>query len=444
VALLGATIIGTLSNNIINVPLRTITESFHAPVSEGVLLVSSFVLVLASGMAISGWVGDRFGRSRTLSAALILMVVSQMCAAVASSLAVLVAIRGLQGLACSAIPPCVMGMLAEIYPAERRSRIMGAWAAANGVGQAAGPPLGGLITDLWGWRAIFWLLAVLTVPVIVATRRLPRDHGRLTALHWRGAAFLIAGAALVMTAATAVPQHAVPIWVDVLLGASGLVLLALFVRTSLRTEHPLIDPRLIVEARFLRSAVATFTQMFALVCVLVVVPLYATGTLELSIGATGLLLFALPMAMALLAPLVGNMSDRLGPRRVMRSGLAILALACIGLGYFTGRHNHSLLVLCLLLVVVGAGVALVQTPSATGATRSPAGHTGTALGLFNMMRFGGSAFGAAWVAVVYRHGELLLLFSGAALLLLAALVASVVGPDPESLATTTGVEAVLH
>lgn len=429
-ALLGATIIGTLSNNILNVPLREVTDSFHASVSAGVLVVSSFVLVLAAGMALTGWVGDRFGRGRTLTAALILMAAAQVGAALAPSLAVLVGLRAVQGLACAAIPPQVMGMLAEIFPPGRRARMMGAWAAANGAGQAVGPPLGGLLTDLWGWRSIFWSLAPLTVLVIATTRGLPTTRGRVVPLHWPGAASLTIGATLIMTAATAIPQRAVPVRVDVALGVAGVVGIVAFVGVSQRTDHPMIAPRLIVEARFLRSAVATLTQMFALICVLVAVPLYITGTLHRSTAVTGALFFALPAAMALLAPFVGVLSDRVGPRRVLRLGLGVLALSCAAMGWFTQRGGDSLPLLCALLIVVGSGVALAQTPAATGATRSPAGSTGTALGLFNMMRFGGSAFGAAWVAVLFPRGSLMLLFGGAALLLVVALLVNVLGPNP--------------
>ena len=428
-ALLGATIIGTLSNNILNVPLRQITESFHASVSAGVLVVSSFVLVLAAAMALTGWVGDRFGRNRTLTAALVLMAAAQIGAALAPSLAVLVGLRAVQGLACAAIPPSVMGMLAEIFPAQRRSRMMGAWAAANGAGQAVGPPIGGLLADLWGWRSIFWVLAPLTALVIGFTRALPQDNQRRAApLHWPGAACLTVGATLVMTAATAIPQRSVPGWLDVVLGIAGVAFLALFVAVSRRTPRPLANPRLLVEARFARSAIATFTQMFALMTVLVAVPLYITGTLGRSSAVTGLLFFALPAAMAVLAPVVGLLSDRVGPRLIMRLGLVVLAVSCLAVGVFTDEAGRSLPLLCGLLVVVGTGVAMVQTPSATGATRSPAGQQGSALGVFNMMRFGGSAFGAAWVAVLYPRGALFALFLGAAVLLIAAFAASFAGP----------------
>ncbi len=427
-ALLGATVIGTLSNNILNVPLRDITKSFHASVSAGVLVVSSFVLVLAAAMALTGWVGDRFGRNRVLTAALVLMVLAQIGAALAPSLFVLVGLRAVQGLACAAIPPSVMGMLADIFPAERRSRMMGAWAAANGAGQAVGPPLGGLLADAWGWRSIFWVLAPLTVLVIAFAQALPRrEQQRPVPLHWPGAFFLTVGATLVMAAATAIPQRAVPLWVDLVLGFIGVGCLALFVGVSRLAAHPLMDPRLLTEARFARSAIATFAQMFALMTVLVAVPLYITGTLGRSSAVTGLLFFALPAAMALLAPVVGILSDHIGPRLIMRWGLVVLMAGCLAVGVFTEAADRSLLALCSMLVVVGAGVAMVQTPSATGATRSPAGRQGSALGVFNMMRFGGSAFGAAWVAVLYPRGALFVLFLGAALLLLVAFAVSFAG-----------------
>jgi MFS family permease len=442
-ALLGATIIGTLSNNILNVPLRTVTGSFHASVSAGVLVVSSFVLVLAAGMAITGWVGDRFGRGRTLAAALVLMALAQVGAALAPSLGVLVGVRAVQGLACSAIPPQVMGMLADIYPARHRARVIGAWAAANGAGQAVGPPLGGLLTDLWGWRSIFWLLAPLTVTVLVAgVRGLPPDTRRDTPLHWPGAACLTVGATLLMTAATTVPQHAVPVGVDAVLGCAGAAVLVLFVLVSRRAPQPLIAPKLIVEARFLRSSIATLAQMFALMCVLVAIPLYLTGTLHHSTAVAGALFFALPAAMAVLAPLVGALSDRVGARRVLRLGLAILAVSCLALGWFTADAAHSLVLLCALLILVGVGVALVQTPAATGATRSPAGQSGAALGLFNMVRFGGSAFGAAWVAVLFPRNSLFLLFGGCALFLVLALGATMLGTDPEPASVSTRAQPV--
>jgi MFS family permease len=428
---LAATFLGTLINNIVNVPLRSITLDFHAHLSAGVLVVSAYVIMLATGMAFSGWVSDRIGRRRTLMGALALMAVAIVGAALAPSLPVLVGLRALQGLACAAIPPAVMGVLSHAFGPDQRARTMGAWAAANGVGQALGPPLGGFIASAWGWRGIFWLLAPITIAALAATARLlPDDRGQRVALHWPGALSLTLGAALLMTAATAVPQRAIPAWADVVLAAGGVICVAGFARVSLRAERPLIQPQLIIETRFLRSAVAAFAQMFALATVIVAVPLYVTGTLGRSTATTGALVFALPVTMVLGAPVVGAVSDRIGARPVLRAGLIALTFAVLALGFYSDRGGHSLAVLSVLLIAIGAGVALVQTPSATGATRSPAGRSGAVLGLFNMLRFGASAFGTAWVAIVYPHGALLVLFGGSAVLLAIGLIVSFAGPDP--------------
>jgi MFS family permease len=343
-------------------------------------------------------------------------------------------VRAVQGLACAAFPPAVMGMLSTIYGPDQRARMMGAWAGANGIGQAIGPPVGGLLAGLAGWRSIFWLLAPLTALVLVApVRTVPDDRGQPTPLHLPGAVSLTVGAGLVMTAAAAVPQQVVPHWLVAGLAVLGVAFIALFVALSSRAAHPIIRPRLIIESRFLRSAVAAFAQMFCLATVLVTVPLYVTGTLGRTTTMTGLIVFALPATMAALAPGVGLLSERWHPRRVLRTGLVVLAVMELLLGWYVAQAHRSLTALLALLVAVGAGVALVQTPSATGATRSPAGRAGAALGLFNMMRFGGSALGAAWVAVVYPRGDLFALFGGCAVVAAIGLLVSFAGPDPPDL-----------
>jgi MFS family permease len=430
--LLGATLLGTVINNVLNVPLRDIAHDLGVSLSSGVLVVTSFVLVLAAGMALSGWVGDRFGRRRIVIASLALMALAMVGAALAPSLPVLVAMRALQGLACAAYPPAVMGMLSTIYGPRQRTRTMSAWAAANGIGQAVGPPLGGLVADLYGWRAIFWFLAPVAVALLGATVLVvPDDRGHASPLHWPGAVSLTLGAAFLMTAATAVPQHVVPVWLDVALAAAGIALVGVFVISSSNsTAPPIIRPHLIIESRFLRSTFAASAQMFCLAATLVTVPLYVTGTLGRTTAVTGLLVLALPAAMAVLAPVVGVLSERGRPRWILRTGLVVLGAGDLLLGLYADTGGRSLIPLVALLVAVGVGVALVQTPSAAGATRSPAGQSGAALGLFNMMRFAGSALGAAWVAVVYPGGNLLLLFVVCTSVAVIGLVVSFVGPDP--------------
>jgi len=428
-ALLGATVLGTISNNIVNVPLRQIIGDFGAPVTQGVLVASASVLVLAVAMPLTGWISDRLGRRRTLVLALSVLLAGTAGAAVSPSLWLLVASRGLQGLGCAAVPTAVMGMLARSFPPERRNRVMGAWGAANGIGQAVGPPIGGLVADAFGWRAIFGALVPVTIGVLVLTLRVvPRDSGHSTRIDGVGAGTLTAGVALLMTAATAAPQPGVPDWLPILGVVLGVASLAGFVVAGLRSAAPFIDPRLLVEIRWLRSATGVFVQQTTLAAVLVAVPLYLTGVAGLSVSATGLLVFSLPLVWAMSAPLVGLLADRIGPRPVLRTGLGTLVAVNIGLAVVLGSGVHRLVPVLALLLSAGLGVALVQTPALTGATRSPAGQRGTGLGLFNMMRFVGAATGTAAVAAAWPDG-LFWLFAGCAALAVGGLVLSFLGRE---------------
>jgi EmrB/QacA subfamily drug resistance transporter len=428
-ALLGATALGTISNNIVNVPLRQITADFGAPVTQGVLVASASVLVLSVAMPLTGWISDRLGRRRTLVLALAILSTGTLGAALAPNLAVMVVSRALQGLGCAAVPTAVMGTLARAFPPERRSRVMGAWGAANGIGQAIGPPIGGFVADAFGWRAIFGGLVPITLGVLVLTLRVvPRDPGHDARMNWTGAGAITVGVALLMTAATAAPQPGVPGWLPALGAALGIVALGVFVRTSLRSAAPFIDPRLLVEIRWLRSATGVFVQQGSLAAVLVAVPLYLTGVAGLSASATGLIIFTLPVVWAVLAPVIGVLADRVGPRPVLRTGLGLLVAVDAALAVVLGSGTHRLLPVIALLLAAGAAIALVQTPALTGATRSPAGQRGTGLGLFNMMRFVGAASGTAAVAAAWPDG-LAWLFGGCAAVAAGGLVLSFLGRE---------------
>jgi len=435
--LLAVTVLGTMSNNVVNVPLRSIAEDFDEPLSAAVLCVSAFVLALAIAMPVTGWLGDRIGQKRTLILSLVLMVVAQALAAAAPNLTVLVALRGVQGFACSAIPPMIMGLLGAFYP-TRRLEVMGAWAAANGVGQAVGPPVGGLVSDAFGWRAIFVLIALLSVAVLVASWLLvPAVPHRRSPLDVRGAVLLTAGVGLVLVAVTTVSQRA-SLVVAGLEIAAGLVLLLGYGLVSRGRATAMIPLPVLVETRFLRSAAAAFGQMFCLGAALVALPLFFTGPLDLSVAVAGVLFFALPAVMAVAAPVVSRASRSHGPRPVLRIGLLTLLVGNVVTGVLTtvGSGTATAVAVTVVLLVLGTGMACVQTPAAAGATRSPAGAYGAAVGLYSMIRFSGSGIAAAWVALVYPTGQMLLLFGGCSVVALLALTASFLGPDPQPMVTS--------
>lgn len=430
--LLLGSFIGTLSNNIVNVPLKQILGGLHVPLSLGFLVVVSFNVTFAALMPVTGWAGDHFGRRRVFCAALATLAVGSAGAALAPDLALLVVFRVIQGAGTAAILPNVMTLTTQIYGPERRGRGLGLWSAANGLGQASAPLLSGTLAGWLSWRAVFWPTVPLAALALVAALRLvPRTPPGHSAIEWRGATSITLAAGLLLSAAAMVPVGGSALVVAAPIAVAGLVAAWAYLRASHRFDPPFLPPSLLSEPSFLRSSVAVIAQMFCFASIMLAVPLNLAADSRISPVAVGLYLFALPATMTVLAPLSGLAIDAFGPRRTIRLGLVILTAALAGLGGLLSHPAHASAALVGLLVLAGCGVALVQTPAATGATRSSAGRLGAGIGLFNLLRFAGSALGGCWVAVVLSSGNLYgLLFAGSVVVALVGLAATWAGTTP--------------
>ncbi|NVI85788.1 MFS transporter, partial [Actinomadura sp. BRA 177] len=274
------------------------------------------------------------------------------------------------------------------------------WAAANGVGQAAGPTLGGGLATWFGWHAVFWPVVPLGIAAAaLAVRFVPAGRARRVPLDWRGAALLTlaAGLGLGATSAAATLGATSPVvWSGSL---AGLLAAAAYVASSRGRPDAFLPPRLLLEARYLRSCLSVLAQMFCLGATLLAVPVYLTTERHTGTLYAGAVLLSLPVMMSVLGPVTGLLMERLSPRAVLRGGLVILIAGQVLVAVVLAS-SWTVPWLLAALALTGAGVAFVQTPAATGATRSDAGRRGAGLGLFNLLRFGGSALGAAWVGAV--------------------------------------------
>ncbi len=403
IAIVLGTFTSVLSSTILNVPLHDIARDLRVPISEATLLVTGALIAFATLLPLGGWAGTRFGRRNTYCAAIAAIGAAGLVAALSHDLVTLVAMRIIQGAAAAAIVPSVMTMLSDLYEPERRAFALSAWAMANSLGQALGPPLGGVLASAFTWRATFVPSPVIAaITLVAALAYVPRDTPRPEPLAWRGALALTAGAFLLQTAFIAIPQLGVASPVVAALAVAGALAVVVFTRSIQREPAPFVSPRAFGEPSYRDACIAVLAVTIALGAALLAVPLELIAQRGFSTGAAGFVSFALPLAMAICAPLSSGFVRRFGTTNTTRAGLVALAGGTAALACVVALRG-PIAAMGVSLLAVGAAIALAYTSTAVGATATEAGRYGAGIGLYNLLRIAGTALGAALVAAVLRY-----------------------------------------
>lgn len=396
------TFIGTINNSVANVAVIDVLDDFDVGVSSAVWFITGYVLAFAVLMPVAGRLSDTFGVRRVYLAGMWCFLAASVLVAVAPTYPLAALGRVLQGVANAPVLPTVMVTIATVFPPGVRGRAMGMWAAVNGIAIALGPSLGGVVTDVFGWRWAFWFdVPFVLLAVVLARRFLPDVAGtRGGGLDVIGGGLLTGGLVGVMVALSQGPEwgwSSPAVW---LLLAAGAVQLAVFWRRCHGVPSPFLDVDVLRNRRFAVLAGVAALQMLVLYAVLFTVPLLLVSLFDRGVGVAGGLVVVLPVTMIVAGPTMGHLTDRLGIRRLTGAGGGLLVIACTVLA--AGVAVESLPVVLAGLVVVGAGVSAIQSPTAVGVADAigEAGR-GVAMGLFHTIRFLAGVLGTAGAAALF-------------------------------------------
>ncbi|HYI16561.1 MAG TPA: MFS transporter [Thermomicrobiales bacterium] len=406
VALVTACVFMSVVNTtMVNVSLPDIGDSFGAsPASLG-WLVTLYSLTFGVATPFYGRLGDRYGLRRMFVIGLCIFVVASLLAGLAPTFALLMLFRAGQAFGAAAIPSLGIGMLARAVPQERRGRSLGIVSTAVGAGSALGPTLGGGITQLVSWRMVFLISALLAVLIPLCLRYLPATRGeRGTPPDWLGGITLgatIAGILLVTAGLQRTGATSTLVIISVLVALIGLTITIWRQRIA---ENPFIERTLLDNRRYLLLCVTGFCAMAGNIGALVVAPFLFDEINGLSAGQIGLALLPTALAVALLSRTTGRLADRYDPFLLIIGGLfvnlvTLILLATFGIGW-------PVVPFVALSTFLGIGQAFVNSPLSVVLTRTdPQRIYGVGLGLYNMLFFVGSGFGAALSTALFEARE---------------------------------------
>lgn len=384
----------------LEIPLLA-ASALHPTPSELLWAVDAYVIVFASLLIPAGALGDRYGRKGALLAGLTLFAVGATTSALATAPAVLIAGRAVSGAGAALIMPATMSILVQLSPdARARASALAAWTLSVGLGGALGNIGGGLLQQYLPWQALFWVMGpaavALMAVVAVVTPKTPRRAADQDPV---GAVLLTAGATAVLFGIIEGPAHG---WgsAQVLGGfGCGAVLLAVLLWHSLRSPHPLIDPRVFRSGR-LRAAVlgtaATFFGLFALFFVNSQYLQYAKG---FSPAEAGIAIVPLTLGMIFVPRLAVRVEARVGDRIPAAGGLALIGLGLLAVATADSGTPYALYALYLVVISVGMGFAAPVLTHAVIASL-PAERSGMGAGLNTAAREFGAAVGVAVLGTI--------------------------------------------
>lgn len=395
----------SLGISIANIALPTLAQSFNASFQQVQWVVLAFLLAVSASLVSAGRLGDLVGRRRLLLGGIALFVAGSVLCALAPSLPLLVAARGVQGLGAAVMMALTLALVAETVPRNRTGSAMGMLATMSAAGTALGPSLGGMLIAWFGWPAIFLInvpLGALAFAVVYLS--LPRT----APAHLEGLAFDHPGT-LVLALTLGAYAAAMTLGRGQFGAVNAALLLVavagalIFVRVEARSPSPLLRLSILRDAHFGSSFAMSALVATVLMATLVVGPFYLSGALGLSPAATGLAMSTGPLVAAVTGMPAGRLVDRFGHGAITRGGLHAMALGALSLALpplVPGAAGYI-----GPLVLLTGGYALFQAANNTAVMAKVApDRRGAISGVLTLSRNLGLISGASLMGALFAHG----------------------------------------
>ncbi|MEX0864601.1 MAG: MFS transporter [Acidimicrobiia bacterium] len=402
IAVVAGVILATIDGSIVNVAMPTLVESLDTSFSVIQWVSLAYLLTIATLTLGMGRLGDVIGKRTLYAIGFGVFTVASALCGLAPSVEWLIAFRVVQALGSVLVLALGSAILVEAFPPNERGKALGWVGTAVSLGIITGPVVGGLIISGFGWRPIFLVnIPVGIVGTWLAIRYVPKK-GPVP-----GQSFDVPGTILMSTALFSLSLSltlgqdmgygSTPILIGFAVAAIAAVA---FVVAELRAESPMLQLRLFRNPVLTVSVASGYLAFVCLSATFLLMPFYMQGVLGYEVGFIGLLLGAAPLAMGVVSPLSGSLSDKVGIRRLTLIGLMLIAAAYLVLLTFDTQTTP--LGYLLHALPLGIGVGLFQSPNNSAIMGSvPPEYMGVGGGLLTITRLFGSISGVALLGSIW-------------------------------------------
>ena len=374
----------------VNVALPTIAEEFNTDLPTIQWVVIIYALTIAALLLPMGRLSDLVGRKKVYIAGMVVLGAGAALSGLSPALEMMFPSRVLQGVGSAMTQGTGMAIITAAFPVNEKGRAIGLFMTMVGVGAVAGPAIGGVVVDAFGWRVVFFLTLPLEVIGIVATWWVMRGWTEVqersgTRFDWWGAALstgILVALLLAMTTGNKAGWTSPPIIVAF---ASTVMMLITFIWWELHTDAPMLDLRLFKGRTFTFGVTAAFLTFLGSSAVLFMMPFYLQDVLGYSAKTAGFVVVPGALCMAGLGTVSGVLSDRFGRRPFTVGGLASSATGLFILSRVTEDSSLFMVVPALMLMNAGMGIFYSPNSSSVMATVGQIKY-GVVSGFLNLIR----------------------------------------------------------
>jgi EmrB/QacA subfamily drug resistance transporter len=383
-----------LDASIVTVAFPTLQRNFHDPLGAVTWVGLSYLVVLVGLVTGVGRMADMVGRKLLYTYGFVVFIVGSALCGLAPNLDTLIAFRVLQAVGAAMIQANSVAIIVLALPKEKLGRGIGIQGAAQALGLALGPTVGGLLIALGGWRLIFFVnVPAGIVGTVMAWYLIPRSRHlqKRVPFDWLGLGLFFPAVAALLSAVSFGNSAGWTSPTIIGLFAAAIVLGTAFIRRESRTPHPMLDLSLFKRVPFAAGIASGLLSYLVLFGTLFVVPFYLERALHQSPAHAGLILGAMPIALGITAPFAGRLAERVGARPLTAATMGALVLA-----------HGSLAAIMVELTILGIGLGMFTPPNNAAIMGSaPRQQSGVASGVLNTTRGMGTAMGLAFTSLVF-------------------------------------------
>jgi len=397
------TFMTALDTSVVNTVLPVIGKNFNEVITNVEWVVTIYLLVLSGLLLSFGRLGDMRGHKTIYLSGFGIFIAGSLLSGIAPNVDLLIAFRGLQALGAAMLAANSPAILTKSFPVQQRGQALGLQATMTYLGLTAGPALGGWLASIFGWRVVFYInLPVGLAAIWLSMHFIPSDanHRQEEQFDYLGAITFLLGLGALLLGLNQGEEGGWTSFPIIALLLSAIIFLSIFIYIEKHVEQPMLDLSLFKRLPFSMTAASAVINYIGVYSCIFLMPYYLIQGRGFSIAQAGLILVAQPVVMAVIAPISGTLSDRIGTRLPAVFGMAVLSAGLYLVSRLSAQSSIESIMVALAVIGLGTGAFISPNNSALMGS-APKTRQGIAAGILATSRNFGMVLGVGISGAIF-------------------------------------------